>query len=219
MFLWLRSMGGVSSVDGSIKGPGPAGAPNITDGGRVYWTEHLADSGGAVFDYAVEDWPCVDFAGTHVATHRYRGGSSQLRQWRLVQLTKPNRLRALCVGIYPDGWSGSNDTTYFRFVARKPGWLRVRLDRAGYSGSQVDLQIGSIASSHKEPVLGRVLRHERVRIPQTGAKTVWLRTPAHPFAVTVVVKNKFSPHDVNPQSGDVRTLGAQTAFRWSSTKR
>ena len=210
---WNRSITTVSSLDGTVDGPGPAGAPNITPDGRLYWTES-SSTVGKVFDYAVEDWPCIDFAGTLTERHLYRGGQQQPRQWRLIQLTKPNRLRADCIGIYGDGWSGPNDSTYFRFVARRGGWLRITLDRQGFASSPVDLQLGTITSAHRQPVLGRVLHHEVVQVTTNHTTTVWIRTPARPFAVRAVVENKFSPGN-----GDVRTLGALVRYQWSLTKR
>ncbi|HET8528163.1 MAG TPA: hypothetical protein VFL60_04575 [Gaiellaceae bacterium] len=210
---WNRSITTVSSVDGTLGGPGPAGSPNITATGQLYWTLTLSTPGNKVFDYAVEDWPCIDFAGTLVTTHRYRGGSAEPRQWRLIQLTKPNRLRALCSGIYSDGWSGPNDSTYFRFVGKQRGWLRIQLSRQGYPGSPVDVQLGTIGEAHKEPVLGRVLEHHRVRLKTNEPLTIWLPTPAGSFAARTVIEKKFSPGN-----GDVRTLGALVTYHWYAKK-
>jgi hypothetical protein len=214
---WNRSIKTVSSLDGSISGPGPAGAPNITPAGKLYWTVDPSDV-GKTFDYAVEDWPCIDFAGTRVATHRYRGGAAGLRQWRLVQLTKPNRLRALCIGVYPDGWSGEDDSRYFRFTASEPGWLRITLSRSGFRPSDVDVQLGTIAREHNQPVLGKVTRHLRARVETDERTVIWVRTPAHPFAIRTVVEDKIVPSEVDPNSGDIRTLGALISYRFS-TKR
>jgi hypothetical protein len=215
---WNRSITTVSSLDGTLGGPGPAGAPNITPHGQLYWTLSAADP-GKLFDYAVEDWPCIDFAGTRVATHLYRAGAKQLRQWRLIQLTKPNRLRAVCVGIYPDGWTGANDSTYFRFQGKHAGWLRIALARPGFKGSPVDLRIGTIVQQENFPVLGRTTKVVHTRIPDDGRVVVWLRTPAQPFAVQANVVDKFVPSQLNPTSHDVRTLGAIVTYHWFSTKR
>jgi hypothetical protein len=214
---WNRSIRTVSSLDGSISGPGPSGAPNITPTGQLYWTKSPADA-GKVFDYAVEDWPCIDFAGTHVETHRYRGGAVELRQWKLIQLTKPNRLRAMCIGIQPDGWSGPDDSRYFRFVSRKPGWLRIQLSRSGYESSPVDIQLGTIVGRDRQPEFGRALRTIRTTVETNRLRIVWVRTPAEPFVVRTVVRKKFSPRDLDPKSGDTRTLGALISYRFS-TKR
>jgi len=209
---WNRSITTVSSLDGTVGGPGPAGAPNITARGQLYWTPDPSQP-GKVFDYAVEDWPCIDFAGTLAARHFYRGGATALRQWRLLQLTKPNRLRAICVGIYADGWSGPNDSTYFRFIGKRRGWLRIALTRQGFPGSPVDIQLGTIGTKHHEPVLDRVLRDRSIRLAQGTSRVVWIPTPASSFAVRTVVRNKFVPG-----KGDVRTVGAQISYRWSLTK-
>lgn len=210
---WNRSITTVSSLDGTVGGPGPAGAPNITARGALFWTLSANDPGKS-FDYAVEDWPCIDFDGRLVTRHFYRGGAAALRQWRLIRLTTPNRLRAVCVGIYSDGWSGANDSTYYRFVGRHRGWLQITLERQGFPGSPVDIQLGTVTEQHKEPALGRVLKHRIAEIRTNKTTTVWLPTPARPFAVRTVVRNKFSPGN-----GDVRTLGAQVSYHWSLTKR
>ncbi|HZR96889.1 MAG TPA: hypothetical protein VFA56_14425 [Gaiellaceae bacterium] len=212
---WNRSISGVSSLDSTIGGPGPAGAPNITTAGQLYWTEDpVAHAPGKLYDYAVEDRPCVDFAGTTVAWHTYGAGTLEKR-WRLVQLTKPNRLRSACTGIYPDGWSSGADSSYFRFLSGKPGWLRIRLSRSGWSPTPVQIQLGSIASQQKLPVLGHVLRTIDVSVPAQGTREVWVRTPPTRFAVHVVVERKFVPRDVDPKRfGDPRTLGALVDFRY-----
>ena len=215
---WNRSITTVSSLDNSIGGPGPAGAPNITRRGTLYWTLSPAVP-GRIFDYAVEDWPCIDFAGTEVASHRYRGGASSLRTWRLVALTKPNRLRAACVGISPDGWSLASDSTYFRFAGQHPGWLRITLGRPGFSGSGVDITLGTIATKEFFPVFGSPKRTVRTRVAADGRRVVWLRTPTPPFAVTTVVRDKFVPSQVSSNSTDGRTLGAIVTYRWFLTKR
>jgi hypothetical protein len=94
---WNRSIVTVGSLDGSVGGPGPAGSPNLAANGEIYWTGDPANP-GRQYAYAVEDWPCVDFAGTLRGTHYYKAGGG-FKPWRLIQLTHPNRLRAECVGI------------------------------------------------------------------------------------------------------------------------
>jgi hypothetical protein len=208
---WNRSIVTVSSFDGSLKGPGPSGSPNVAPDGRVYWSPTPADP-GRTYDFAVEDWPCIDFAGTVARRHFYRGGSDALSEWRLIRLTKPNRLRAECSGIYPDGWTGPSDSTYFRFDSSKRGWLRIRVSRAAWPATPVHVQLASIRSEHRQPALGKVFSEFSfdVRTPQTK----WLRTPASPFGAHVVVVNKFVPRDVDPRSGDPRTLGAHVDYRF-----
>jgi hypothetical protein len=214
---WNRSIEGVSSLDSTVGGPGPAGAPNITRTGQLYWTLDPANP-GKIFDYAVEDWPCVDFAGTYVGRHFYRGGAAALREWRLIRLTKPNRLRAACTGIYPDGWSGANDSTYFRYSGKQAGWLRIRLSRQGYTPTPVHIRMAKIAVDHRSPVLGKLIREQVTTVTPDAPKTVWLRVPASGFAVMTVIEDKFVPRDLDPRSGDPRTLGALVDYRFFTKK-
>jgi hypothetical protein len=215
---WNRSIKGVSSLDSTIHGPGPAGAPNITPTGQLYWTDTpVTHVPGKIFDYGVEERPCIDFAGTVVQKHTYVAGV-QHKQWWLVKLTKPNRLRAACVGIYADGWSTPQDSSYFRFVSGKQGWLRIRLSRGSWKPTPVHVQLGTIGELDKVPVLGRVSRTTTIQLPSQVVKTVWVRTPATPFVVHVVVDDKFVPRDEDPNIGDPRTLGALIDYRYFSSR-
>jgi hypothetical protein len=207
---WNRSIVAVSSLDGTLGGPGPSGAPNIAPDGKVYWTVNPNDP-GKVFDYAVEDWPCVDFAGTVAGRHFYNGGSANLKEWRLIRLTKPNRLRAECSGIYADGWTGPTDSTYFRFSS-KPGWLRIRISRSNWPATPVSIQLATITSQYHQPVLGKVFDERRFEV--STPQTRWLRTPASPFGAHLVVENKFVPNQLDPRSTDPRTLGAHVDYRF-----
>jgi hypothetical protein len=209
---WNRSITTVSSLDSSVKGPGPSGAPNITGTGQLYWT-HDPSQPGKLFDYAVEDWPCVDFAGTLARRHGYRVGTNE-KVWRLVQLTKPNRLLAQCSGIYPDGWSGPDDSTYFRYSGTRPGWLRIRLSRQNWPSSPVTVQLGTIGVLNRTPILAHVTKELRFQLQSKRNKTIVLRVPASGFAVRVVVERKFIPRDLNPGIGDPRTLGALVDYRF-----
>ena len=210
---WNRSIVTVNSLDSTLGGPGPAGTPNTTADGRVYWSTDPAQP-GRVYDYAVEDWPCVDFAGTVAATHLYNGGASTLKEWKLIQLTKPNRLRAECSGIYPDGWSGANDSTYYRFVASKPGWLRIRIARANWPSTPVDVQLATVTTKYREPALGRVFYDKRSIAPSNKTEVIWVRTPKARFGAKVVIADKFVPRDVDPTLTDPRTLGAHVDYRY-----
>jgi hypothetical protein len=212
---WNRSVVTVDSLDGSIQGPGPTGAPNITADGRLYWTVN-PESPGRIYDYAVEDWPCVDLAGTVASTHGYQGPSQTvLKSWRLIQLTKPNRLIASCSGIYADGWTGAGDSAYFHFAAEKQGWLRIRISRQNWPGSPVHVQFGSIGTQYRQPVLASVSRDLRFTVKSGKQTVLWLRTPTTRFGARVVVDRKFVPREVDPQrSSDPRVLGAQVDYRF-----
>jgi hypothetical protein len=208
---WNRSIVRVESLDSTLDGPGPSGTPNITADGRVYWSTN-PNAPGSVYEYAVEDWPCVDFAGTVAARHFYNGGGT-IKEWRLIQLTKPNRLRAECSGLYPDGWSGANDSTYFRFSS-KPGWLRIRISRQNWPATPVHVQLASITTRFRAPALGKVFYDKTTELRRRGSEVVWLRTPSLRFGARVVIVNKFVPQQIDPHLGDVRTLGAQVDYRF-----
>jgi hypothetical protein len=212
---WNRSIVTVNSLDSTIVGPGPSGTPNIAADGRIYWSL-TPDDPGRVYDYAVEDWPCVDLAGTVARRHGYQGPSqTKLKQWRLIQLTKPNRLRAACSGIYADGWTGANDSAYFHFTSVRQGWLRIRISRQNWPGSPVHVQFGSIRTEYKQPVLDSVSRDLRFTVRTGRPKVLWLRTPTRPFGARVVVDRKFVPRELDPTHfSDPRVLGALVDYRF-----
>jgi hypothetical protein len=212
---WNRSIVAVSSFDGTLVGPGPSGAPNVAADGRMYWGA-TPDVPGRTYDYAVEDWPCIDLAGSVAGTHGYQGPSpTALLQWRLIRLTQPNRLRAACSGIYSDGWSGANDSTYFHFTNADRGWLRIRISRQSWPGSPVHIQFGAIRTQYKEPAIGKIFRELSFDTRSGERKVIWLRTPAGRFGARVVVDKKFVPRELNPEgSSDPRVLGAQVDYRF-----
>jgi len=205
---WNRSIVTVSSLDGSVTGPGPSGGPNLTVDGKLAWDRQ--------YDFAVEDWPCVDFAGARRAAHDYSAGGGT-RTWRLIALTRPNRVRSMCTGLYSDGWTGPTDAAYFRFAGGKPGWLRVVVSRRNWSGpsdpSPVHLIVGKLViNRNHQPILGHVTKTANLTIDSGQTKVCWLATPSGRFAAHIVVDKKFVPHDVLPRVGDIRTLGAETSL-------
>ena len=211
---WNRSVVTVSSLDGTVKGPGPAGGPNLTENGRL-----IGAGFDSQHDFAVEDWPCVDFAGTLRARHEYSAGGG-LRTWRLIELAKPNRLRSMCTGIYPDGWTGAMDSSYFRFDAHKPAWLRVTVSRKEWSEptgpSPVRLYVGPLRiDEHFQALLAKRTGNLQLTIDTGQRKVCWIRTPAKPFGALTFVDYKFVPHEVNPaRYSDPRALGAQVTYRY-----
>jgi uncharacterized membrane protein len=206
---WNRSIVTVSSLDGSVEGPGPAGGPNLTTDGRLVW--------GRQYPYAVEDWPCVDFVGTRRDEHPYSAGGTA-RTWRLLELAQPNRLRSMCTGLYADGWTGANDAAYFRFAGGRPGWLRIVVSRRYWNGpsdpSPVHLIVGKLViNANQQPILGRVTKTVDLTIDSTQTKECWVPTPSARFAAHVVVDKK-----VVPGNGDLRMLGAEASFEFFSER-
>jgi hypothetical protein len=215
---WNKSIVSATSLDGTIHGPGPAGAPNVTTDGKLYWSVDPADL-GRQFDYVVEAAPCIDFSGARVGTHTYVAGA-HTRVWSLVRLTHPNRLRTECTGISPDGWTGPLDSNYYRFSGGAGGWLRIDISRKDWSGptppSPVHVVIGTLGTKYRQPALAHVVRQIDLSIAsgQTLAP-VWLRAPGPRFAVRVVVDDKFVPCQVEPTvSGDCRRLGAEVSYHF-----
>jgi hypothetical protein len=212
---WNRSIVTVGSLDGSVDGPGPSGSPNLAADGTIYWTADPANP-GRQYAYAVEDWPCVDFAGTYRGRHFFRAGGGT-KAWHLIQLTHPNRLRAECVGIYPDGWSGAADSRYFRFSEGKGGWLRIVVSRRDWGGATGPSPVHVLLAPllilpTRQPALSRTSRQVDLSINSEQTKVCWLPAPADRFGAAVVVDNKFIPHQIDPSSGDVRVLGAQVSY-------
>jgi hypothetical protein len=214
---WNRSITAVSSFDGTVGGPGPSGAPNVKEDGSLYWTADPAVP-GREYAYAVEDYPCVDFAGKYRGRHFYRAGGGT-KVWHLVELTHPNRLRALCSGIYPDGWSGAADSAYYRFSDGANGWLRVVVSRRDWGGptgpSPVHILLAPLViTSERQPALSRTTKTIGLTIDSGKSKVCWLRAPADRFGAAVLVQNKFVPRQVDPSSGDGRILGAEVSYQF-----
>ncbi|HLY94622.1 MAG TPA: hypothetical protein VKP14_07230 [Gaiellaceae bacterium] len=217
---WNRSIARVTSLDGTVQGPGPAPGPNLERNGTLIWGSSPRDL-GPQYTYAVEDRPCIDLAGAPVAEHQYHAGGLA-QGWRLLRLTRPNRLRSMCTGIWPDGWSGDHDSAYFRFSG-PAGWLRIdytRLDWGYPSGSTpVEFLLGTLViNANDQPILGRVTRTVDRSIDSAQAKVEWLRVPAGPFAVHVAVAKKVVPHDFNPASGDQRKLGVELRYEFRESR-
>jgi hypothetical protein len=214
---WNRSLARISSLDGSVLGPGFSGSPNILRNGALYWT----NSPGRLsiqYPYAVEDLPCIDLAGPSVATHQFRAGG-RLQTWRLLQLTTPNRLQSTCTGIYADGWSGPKDTFYYRFSG-PGGWLRVAYSRPEnypIRPTPIHIVLGSLKIEEKQPALAGTIKRVDSTIGNLQSKVAWLRVPAGGFAVHVVVDKKFVPNDYDHR-GDRRQLGADVTYRFFRTK-
>jgi uncharacterized membrane protein len=218
---WNRSILSVGSIDGTVGGPGPAGGPNFLEDGTTYWTP-APDIAGPVYDYAVEEWPCVDFAGRLVEKHFYRaGGRPGGGRWRLIELTHPNRLQAMCVGLSPDGWTGPSDSSYFRFSGPKHGKVVVTISRAEWGGasvlSPVHVLVGTLRiDENHQPRFDRMTSQKTITIDRLERKTVTVEAPGPRFAVHVVVDKKFVPNELDPNLSDRRQLGAVVSYRFEA---
>ncbi|MFL5910490.1 MAG: hypothetical protein ACJ768_08005 [Gaiellaceae bacterium] len=214
---WNRSLARISSLDGSVLGPGFSGSPNLLRNGALYWTNIPAGL-PIQYDYVVEDLPCIDFVGSSIRTHQFRAGG-RLQTWRLVQVARPNRLQSTCTGIYADGWSGPNDSIYYRFSG-PGGWLRVayaRPENYPIRPTPVSIVLGALKIEDKQPALARRLKTVRSTLGNLQSKVEWLRVPAGGFAVHVTVARKFVPDDFDHR-GDKRQLGAVLTYRFFQTR-
>ncbi|HZQ88650.1 MAG TPA: hypothetical protein VFA42_01440 [Gaiellaceae bacterium] len=214
---WNRSIERISSLDGSVLGPGFSGSPNLLRNGALYW-QNSPEGLTIQYDYGVEDLPCLDLAGNRVKTHPYRAGG-RIKTWALVQLAKPNRLLSTCTGIYADGWTGADDSYYYRFSG-PGGWLRVAYSRPEtypIKPSPIRIALGTLKIVDKQPALTRVTKRVSSTIGNLQSKVAWLRVPAGGFAVHVVVAQKFVP-DSFDHRGDRRQLGAMVTYRFSTTR-
>jgi hypothetical protein len=214
---WNRSLARISSLDGSVLGPGFSGSPNILRNGALYWT-NTPQGLPIQYAYAVEDLPCIDLAGARLKHHLFRAGG-RLQTWELVRLTRPNRLQSTCSGIYADGWTGPNGSVYYRFSG-PGGWLRIAYSRPEnypIKPSPIHVVFGTLAIVDKQPALAHVVRRIHSTIGNLQSKVIWLRVPAGGFAVHVNVAKNFSPDDFDHR-GDKRQLGVQLTYRFTRTR-
>ena len=125
----------------------------------------------------------------------------------------------MCNGIYPDGWSGADDSTYYRFSRRDRLAARRRLaqglgreDRAE-PGQHPAWRRSSITDppARAEPHEAQVAADDRQRADE-GLLAAAHRPTAS--ARRVLVQNKFIPQQVDPTSGDVRVLGAEVSYQF-----
>ena len=87
-----------------------------------------------------------------------------------------------------------------------PPWISV---------APVHVVIGTLRiDENHQPRLDRVTAEKTITIDRLQTKTVKIATPGPRFAVRVLVDNKFVPRDLNPRSGDPRTLGAHVDYRF-----
>ncbi|HEY2072258.1 MAG TPA: hypothetical protein VGG88_01650 [Gaiellaceae bacterium] len=216
---WNRSISRVSSLDASVLGPGPSGSPNVKLNGVLYW-QNDPNAPTPQYAYAVEDLPCIDFAGTKVTTHQYRAGGGH-ETWELVQLASPNRFQSTCNGIYADGWTRPGGSSYFRFHS-SPGWLRIVYSRAdwGYKSGPTPVRIvlHKVVTRDQEPALGPVVKRIETSVDSTQTKVAWLRVPAGTFAVHVAAARSVIPANWNPSSSDRRKLGVELSYRFVLTR-
>ena len=198
---WNRSLKQVWSLDGSAPGPGPTLTPNLVSADGA-----LSHDLGYRWVVAEND---ADVVGTRVGEPH---GSLQL-----YRLDGPLRLISSRSGISGDGWMGATAAfNQYASAANQRGFAKVLLSRVASCGpdkpGQVTVRVGTVVvGPKKQPALGRVFEEQEGVIHQ--CKALPFLIPAKvPFRVEVTIEPTFSPHELDPNSGDVRRLGARPEF-------
>ena len=217
---WNRSLKEVWSLDGTAQGPGPTLTPDVraTDGVLTSAYRPIPQ-----YEYAVTDGG-IDVAGKVVAEHKHLAGGGYAT-WRLIRVDPPLRLSAAVTGLYPDGWSGAQDTAYTRYSTRggHPGKLAVRVSWKNWGGTntaRVTIKMGRlrIGADH-QPHLGRLTAVKHWVLRAGKVRTFELAAPDVSFRAEVKVDPKFRPRDLAPNSGDPRLLGAVVSYRFIEPRR
>jgi hypothetical protein len=209
---WNRSLKQVWSLDGTAPGPGPTLTPDVHGiHGVLYPDPH--------YPYLVAE-PGIEPAGSIVATHEHRAGGG-FERWTLYRVQEPLRLRYAVTGLFPDGWSGPNDTAYTRYstAGGGAGRLRVRVSWEKWPGpnsARVTIYMGHLViGSDRQPALGDVTEKRTFRIHAKQFRMFVLRAPGPQFRIEVHVDPKFMPAKFQP-SGDRRELGAVVQYTFIS---
>jgi hypothetical protein len=207
---WNRSIQGLWTLDGSGVGPGPTVTPDVVKPTGEIKLDRK-------FDYAVTD-EGVNLVGQVVAQKTHLAGGAPAT-WRLYRVAQPMRLRKNVEGFYPDGWTGERSAySQFSTAENRRGYLIVDVNRAGGGKTlpaNVRLEVGDLViGEDTQPKLGRVRVARTFSAPNDLSHQFLVEAPPAPFRAEVRVWPPFSPHDLDPQSGDLRELGAQVSFRF-----
>jgi hypothetical protein len=189
---WNRSIGHVTSLDGTAPGPGPTAAPGLasTDGALSRYTGDrytLAGNG-------------VRLAAPVVAARDGFVLYRTARPWRLLDEEQ---------NVFADGWAAS-PINYTYFPPGGPGVVEIQLSRTAYNGpgapGRATIRVGTVRLDPKGvPELARVtaVRHALVR--NGRLVKVFVPVAATPVTVSVTMTHFSTPTDS-------RLLAAQPAF-------
>lgn len=128
--------------------------------------------------------------------------------YALYRIAPPLRLASSTVGIYGDGWMGS-DSAYIRYLAPRRSRVAVTLSRTAWRGPDVPgkVLIELVPLSTSKPIAVR-----RWVIHRTRSRTFTLSGPPQPYEVQVHISPTFSPAQF--RQPDTRQLGAQVSFSY-----
>ena len=194
---WNRSVAPVWTLDRSVFGPGETGFPTLDPrDGRV-----LPEAG---IDYAVID-SRLAIVGRKLAVSG---------PFAVYRVARPLRLREYVSGVYRDGWMGSY-STYDRYSAATRGHIEVTVGRIGWGGrdvpSPVIIRVRRITPA---AALGAPTAERRWTVHSRTQRVFRLPAPRPPFRVEIGVARSFVPAELDPTTGDGRSLGAQVAYRF-----
>ena len=188
-----------------VGGPGPAGAPNL-DRGRARSTgPPIRRTPGASYAYAVEDWPCVDFAGTSAARHFYRaGGRPKALASHPADAPEPPARRVH--RHLPRRLERGRRQRLLPLLRREGrGWLRIAVSRRTGAARPVRARCTSFSrrSSSTRTASPRSAGRRRSRTCRSTAgrrRCAGVRDAGRRFGARVVVDNKFVPHQIDPSN-------------------
>jgi hypothetical protein len=101
--------------------------------------------------------------------------------------------------------------------------MRVTVSRREWGGpnkpGHVTITMGTLAiGADRQPHIGRVTKVIHWTVESNKYKTFSIPTPAARFRIEVNVTPTFSPHELVPQLGDNRQLGAVLTYRFVPRK-
>jgi hypothetical protein len=207
--IWLTeffnpSIKKVWSVDGTAPGPGAILTPDL-----------------AAADGTLTPSPGTDYAITLNGVELQAPVVARVGEYILYRVDgQPLRLAAGVTGIDHDGWVSDSDgdgvaeASYNRFdVSRDgPGFAVVKLSRVAWcagGSARATARIGTIGvGPDSQPAIERIIDVQRKPIYDCKTNGFSLPVPRGPWRVEVSITPTFSPHDIDPNHGDRRQLGA-----------
>ena len=208
---WNRSIEYFMGLDGSAPGPGQTATPNLDNPDGTQAPSDL----NAEYAVAVGG---VAIAAPKVATV---GG---MELYRLGG--EPVRLRETRTGVAADGWMGEHATyTRYDVAGLGRGYVKVSLSRGAACFTDLPpavgtVEVGPVAIGQSEqPTIGRVTGRRVIEVFACQPNPVVLPVPADPWRVEVSVSPTFVPHELDPNQGDARELGAKVTFEFLPKER
>ena len=199
---WNRSLKRVWSLDATAPGPGFVTTPDLEKA-----------------DGTLSPAPGTDrvVAGRGVTlapdTDRQTVGD-----YVVQPLSGPIRLASAVYGVFPDGWMGER-AAYDRYDVRpgESGLASIVVSRTGWCGKDkpgnVTIRLGPLGLTRdRHPELARVTQVARGVLNSCEKLPFLLPAPRGPWRAEVEIDPTFSPHELDPQLGDARQLGAQVSF-------